>query len=123
MLIPMLGLKFTMFYFFQCIKIALNRGARIRIITEEIKDAAIRKKLRIFEKNPFFEIRFAAASPINFAVTVFNNKEMHLCISQKSEVPSLYSNNAQAVEEAKMLFEAIWNSSEMHERVYDKPNC
>ena len=69
------------------------------------------------EKNPLFEIRFADASRINFAVTIFNGKEVNLCISPNSEIPSLFSNNAQAVEEAKMLFEAKWNNSEAQTRV------
>ena len=121
MIIPAAGLKYSMFYFFECIKTALKKGAKILIITEKTKDAAVNKKLRYLEKNPLFEIRFTSASSINFAVTVFNEKEVNLCISQNSEVPSLYSNNSQAVGEAQMLFEAIWNNSEVHERVYEPP--
>jgi sugar-specific transcriptional regulator TrmB len=117
MMIPAAGLKFTMFYFLQCIKTAINKGAKIRIITEKTEDAAIHKKLRSLEKNPLFEIRFADASRINFAVTIFNGEEVNLCISPNSEIPSLFSNNAQAVEEARMLFEAKWNNSEAHTRV------
>ncbi len=117
MMIPAVGLKYTMFYFFECIKTALRNGARIRIITEKMEDEAINKKLRSLEKNPLFEIRFASALRINFAVTVFNDKDVHLCISANSEIPSLYSNNAQAVEGAQMLFESIWNNSEVQKRV------
>jgi sugar-specific transcriptional regulator TrmB len=123
MMIPAAGLKYTLFYFRQFMKTALKKGAEIRIITEKPEDAATYKKMRHFEKNSFFEIRFAAVSHMNFAVTIFNGKEMNLCISRNSEVPSLYSNNAQAVEEAKMLFEATWNNSEVHNGVYSKPNC
>ncbi len=117
MMIPAAGLKYAMFHFFECIKTALKKGAKILIITEKTEDATINKKLRSFEKNPLFEIRFTSASHINFAVTVFNYNEVNLCISPNSEVPSLYSNNAQAVEEAQMLFESIWNNSEVHKRV------
>ena len=119
MMIPEAGLKYTMFYFFECIKTALRKGAKIRIITEKTEDETINKKLRTLEKNPLFEIRLTSASRINFAVTVFNDKEVNLCISANSEIPSLYSNNAQAVEEAQMLFESIWNNSEVQKRVYE----
>jgi len=119
MMIPAPGLKYTMFYFFEYIKTALKKGAKIRIITEKTEDKAINKKLRSLEKNPLFEIRFTSASRINFAVTVFDDKKVNLCISPNSEVPSLYSNNSQAVEEAQMLFESIWNNSEVHKRVYE----
>jgi sugar-specific transcriptional regulator TrmB len=119
MMIQAAGLKYAMFHFFECIKTALKKGAKIHIIAEKTEDAAVNKKLRSLEKNPLFEIRFANASHINFAVTVFNDKEVHLCISPNSEVPSLYSNNAQAVEEALMLFESVWNNSEVHKRVYE----
>jgi sugar-specific transcriptional regulator TrmB len=118
MMIPELGLKYTMFHFFESIKTALKKGAKIRIITEKTEEAAINKKLLALEKNPLFEVRFASASHINFAVTVFNGREVNLCISSNSEVPSLYSNNAQAVQEAQMLFESVWNNSEVHNRVY-----
>ena len=117
MMVPAAGLKYTMFYFYECIKTALKKSARIQIITEKTEDKATNKKLRSLEKNPLFEIRFANALRINFAVTVFNNKEVYFCISPNSEVPSLFSNNAQFVEEAQMLFESIWHNSEEQNRV------
>jgi sugar-specific transcriptional regulator TrmB len=119
MMIPAIGLKYTLFYFFECIKTALKKGAKIRIITEKTEDETINKKLRSLEKNPLFEIRFTSPSRINFAITVFNDKEVNLCISTNSEIPSLYSNNVQAVGEAQMLFESIWNNSDVHKRFYE----
>ena len=119
MMIPAAGLKYTIFYFFESIKIALKKGAKIRIITEKTEDEAINKKLRSLEKNSLFEIRFTNTSRINFAVTVFNDKEVNLCLSTNSEIPSLYSNNSQVVGEAQMLFDAIWNNSEVHKLVYE----
>jgi sugar-specific transcriptional regulator TrmB len=119
MMIPESGLKYTMFYFFECIKTALKKGSKIRIITEKTEDEAINKKLRSLEKNPLFEIRFTSASRVNFAATVFNDKEAYLCISTNSEIPSLYSNNVQFVQEAQMLFGSIWNNSEAHNLVYE----
>ena len=115
MMIPAAGLKYAMFYFFDRIRRSLKKGTKIRIITEKTEDAATNKKLQSLEKNPLFEIRFASTPLNNFAVTVFDDKDVHLCISPNSEVPSLYSNNAQAVVEAQMLFESIWSNSEKHE--------
>jgi len=119
-MIPAAGLKYFMFYFFECIKTALKKGAKIRIITEKTNDEVTNKKLRSLEKNPLFEIRFTNAPRNNFAITIFNDKVVNLCISPNSEIPSLYSNNAQVVGEAQLLFETIWNNSKVHKRVYEQ---
>ena len=120
MILPAVGLKYEMYYFFEALKTALKKGAKIRIISEKSENKGLNKKLQTLEKNPLFEIRYANPSRINFAVTIFNDKEVNLCISSSSEVPSLYSNNAQAVEEAQMLFESLWNKSEARKSVCEQ---
>jgi sugar-specific transcriptional regulator TrmB len=116
MLVPAEGLKFALFYFFQCIKMAIKKGAKIRMITEKTEvGLSSSRKLQTLRKNPLFEIK-SATSPIKIGLTIFNNKEVNLCLSSNSEIPSLYTDNPQAVEAAKMLFEAIWNSPEINEK-------
>jgi hypothetical protein len=108
MIFPAIGLKFALFYFLSCLKMTLKKGAKIRIITEITEDASISRNLEILKENPFFEIKFAP-SAIHFGMTIFNDKDVHMCISCiTSEVPSLQTNNPQVVEMAKTLFDAMW---------------
>jgi sugar-specific transcriptional regulator TrmB len=112
MIFPAAGLHFTLFHFFQVLKMALREGAKIRIITEATQCASTSKKLEILKKNPFFEIKLAS-SPINFGIILFDNKQVNMCISSNlAEVPSLGTNNQQFVEAAKMMFKVMWSNDQ-----------
>jgi sugar-specific transcriptional regulator TrmB len=113
MIFPVAGLNFALFNFFECFKMAIIKSAKIRIITEKIEISPIvSRKLQTLKKNPLFEIRFTA-SPIDFGIVIFNNKEVNMCIScTPSEVPSLWTNNPQLLKVARIIFEEEWNNAQ-----------
>lgn len=112
MIFPARGLKSMLFNSFQCLKMAIMKGTKIRIITEKTEGTLISNKLQTLKKNPLFEIKFAS-SPIDCGIVIFNNEEVNMCISSSGEVPSLYTDNPQLVKVAQMIFEGMWNDAQV----------
>ncbi len=110
-IIPETSLSVFMFLFFEFIKVALAKGAKIRMITEETKiSSSLSRKLETLKKNPFFEIRFVS-TPIIFKITVFNGSEVNMCISNTSDLPSLWTDNPQFLNAVQTIFENEWNNA------------
>ncbi len=113
LIFPEFAWNFVIFNLFEGIAIALAKSAKIRILTGQgdIRPS-VSRKLEILMKSPFFQIRFAC-SPIDFGLSIFNDKEVHMCISGNSaEVPSMWTNNPQFVKMAQITFENEWNNAE-----------
>jgi sugar-specific transcriptional regulator TrmB len=112
MIFPARGLKSMLFNSFQCLKMAIKKGTKIRIITEKTEGTLISNKLQTLKKNPLFEIKFAS-SPIDCGIIIFNNEEVNMRISSSGEVPSLYTDSPQLVKVAQMIFEGMWNDAQV----------
>lgn len=109
---PPVALTFIMYSFFDCFTRAISRGVRFRVITQKTEvNPAILRKLRALCANPLFELKFIS-STIDFAITIFNDKEVDVCISSEAAVPSLWTNNVQVLKMARIFFENHWNTQE-----------
>ena len=111
-IIPGTSWSVFMFLFFECIKAALAKGAKIRMITEKTEiDSSLSRKLETLKKSPLFEIRFVS-TPIVFKITVFNGSEVNMCISNTSDLPSMWTDNPQFLKAVQTIFENEWNSAQ-----------
>jgi sugar-specific transcriptional regulator TrmB len=108
MIIPADALNLVLFNSFESLETSMKKGAEIRIITGKREGESTNARLQTLKRNPLFEIR-SASSLIDFAIVIFNKKEVNMCISvTPSEVPSLWTNNPRVVRIAQTLFESIW---------------
>jgi sugar-specific transcriptional regulator TrmB len=104
--------NFIVFNLSECIRIAIAKSAKIRIITEKWDTKpSITRKLETLRQSPFFQIKFAF-SPIDYGLAIFDDEEMNVCVSSNpSVVPSLWTNNFQLLRMAKITFENEWNKA------------
>jgi sugar-specific transcriptional regulator TrmB len=111
---PWVGTRSALFDFeLEVFKSALERGVRIRWITEtHEEDKATLKILRTLQKNPLFKIRYFAP-PIPLQTAIYDEKEVIVCIASlpSNEVNSILSNNPVLVKLVANYYEEIWNSA------------
>ena len=86
-----------------------KKSIRIRIITSESEKS--KRKGQTSEKNTGIEFRYMT-SPIPFGMHIFDKKEVTLSISEKSVLPSLWSNNPNLLRLAQSYFEILWDNAE-----------
>jgi len=106
-------LRRTLFNRFHDFKDALERGVRIRMITEKCEnDKSLQRIMRTLMEMHLFSIRYVSA-PIPVKTVIHDGTEVNMCIatSPDSDVPSLWSNNPQFVKVMKTHFEALWDSA------------
>jgi sugar-specific transcriptional regulator TrmB len=94
---------------------ALNRGVRIRIITEKHENAkSAHRVLSRFEENPSFKIKYVDA-PIPIKIALYDKKKANMCVRtiHDSEItPSLWSDNPEYVKVMLAYFEELWNRAQ-----------
>ena len=102
------GCRAILFHHYDYLKRALNRGVRIRIITEKPEgNQSIERVARDLTKNPLFTIKYISTSaPV--CMMIFDSKEVHLRMAEGA-VPSFWSNNLNIVNLSKKYFEEMWN--------------
>ena len=104
------GCRAVLFHHLQQLKNAVNRGVKIRIITEESEDKqAIQKITRELTKTQLFECKFTSA-PTPICMMIFDNQEVHLRMAEGA-VPSFWSNNPNIVSLSRKYFEELWNKT------------
>ena len=86
-----------------------KKGPKIRIITHEPEKS--KRKQQTPEKNTGIELRYTSP-PIPFGMHIFDENEVTLSISEKSGLPSLWSNNPNILTLAQSYFEILWNNAE-----------
>jgi len=91
-----------LFEFFPYLKLACNRGIKVRVIT-----VADKRNLEtpVFSSS-FFESRFLPDNSL-FGLHIFDKRILTTAITEKS-VPSLFTDNAHIVKLAETYFNAIW---------------
>lgn len=93
---------------------ALERGVKIRSITEKPADEKIFNRcIKTLRNNPSYELRFISA-PAPSTMVIIDKKELNISISNNA-VCSLWSNNPAIVGLAINNFEDIW-----HKAIKDK---
>jgi sugar-specific transcriptional regulator TrmB len=93
---------------FKDFKKALERGVKIRSITEKPADEkTLNRYVKKLRKNPLYELRFIP-TPAPSTMVIIDKKELNIGISNNS-VCSLWSNNPAIVGLAINYFEDIWH--------------
>ena len=93
---------------------ALNKGVKIRILTEKSEGSDHKKILTALNNHPLFKIKYVTP-PISIRMAIYDMKKAHMCINSHSDsdiTPSLWSNNPQFVKLIAAYFEEIWNQAE-----------
>ncbi|MGD0646013.1 MAG: helix-turn-helix domain-containing protein [Candidatus Bathyarchaeia archaeon] len=101
----------TQFFYAEEIKEALQRGVKIRLITEEAEDMSnISMNYRDLKKVGFYRIRFVSV-PLSSVVSIYDGKEVIISTSPGAsfgEAGILWSNNASIVKVMQEYFEMLW---------------
>lgn len=94
-------------------KKALQRGVRIRAITEKPPNGkSLPGYVKTLQKHPLYEVRFVV-SPAPVTMAILDKKEVSICISVPAgnSPSSLWSSNSVIVSLASNYFEEIWNKA------------
>jgi sugar-specific transcriptional regulator TrmB len=93
---------------------ALNRGVRIRSITENPgSEKTLPNCVKALKKRGLYELRFLPA-PIPATMSILDNTEVNISISKptsKGELHSLWSNNSTIVTISASYFEKLWRKA------------
>jgi len=95
------------------LKRALERGVRIRWITETHKeDQEAEKILKTLTAYPLFKIRYVPP-PIPLRIAIYDKKDAIMCLSHLPEdwVSNMWSNNKMFVKAVANCHEQMWNSA------------
>jgi len=103
------GLKTMLFYHYQQLKRAMERGVKIRIITERSEEKSTINEQAI-KKNPLFELKYSS-TPVPVGMAIYDNKEVNIRISDTLG-PILWTNNPYVVKLAESYFENMWNNAQ-----------
>jgi sugar-specific transcriptional regulator TrmB len=102
------GFKALLFHHRQCIKRAMNRGVKIRVITEKPENqTSVLRTVQDLTANPLFKLKYASSFS-QIGMVIFDNKEVHLRIADGA-VPSFWSNHPNLVKLSASYFEGLWN--------------
>ena len=93
------------------IKAAIERGIKVRAMTERPIQDTTNSNSKPTLKSPRFEHRFLPESVTPFGMHIFDNQEVTLAISS-NPMPSLWTNNSHVVKLAQVYFENIWKDAE-----------
>jgi sugar-specific transcriptional regulator TrmB len=97
------------FHHIKGFKRAIEKGVKIRALTEKAEDESISKDIQVLKENRFFKLKYLSA-PIPVTMTIFDGEEVNIRISN-SLVPSLWSNNPAIVKLAASYFSKVWNET------------
>ncbi len=92
---------------------ALDRGVKIRWITDKPEDAKWSPKSLTFIKHENFKLRFVS-NPLRVKIGIHDSKESILSVFAEggfASSPALWSNNSSLVTMAESYFETIWRSA------------
>jgi sugar-specific transcriptional regulator TrmB len=93
-------------------KEAIERGVRVRWITETHEEDKTTDKTLKTLKRPFFRIRYFSP-PIPLQVAIYDEKEVSVCVGKalEDDVTSVWSNNPIFVKLVANYYEQIWKSA------------
>jgi sugar-specific transcriptional regulator TrmB len=107
-------LKPGIFNFDEVDKKALERGVKLRFITDKPEDEnSLTEILKAVTKNPLFEIRYIHNPPLA-AIAIYDKKTAVIAISASAainEVPILMSNNPSLLAVVRSYFETMWSTA------------
>lgn len=64
------------------------------------------------KKNLLFELKYSSTTHVPVAMTIFDNKEVDIRISDISVFSTLWTNNPHVVKLAEIYFECMWDNAQ-----------
>ena len=106
------GVRALLFYYRQDFADAINRGVRVRIITEKHENTKLMQETLSALENPLFEIRYISG-PLPVKTVIYDEKEVNMCIAEPPEkdIPSLWSSNPRFTKIMLDFFEKTWKTA------------
>jgi len=102
------------FNFDEVDKKALERGVKLRFITNKPEDEiSLTEIVKAVTKNPLFEIRYITTPPLA-AIAIYDKKNAIIAISATgaiNEVPILMSNNPSLLAVVQSYFDTMWKTA------------
>jgi hypothetical protein len=86
---------------------------KIRVIIQKVEKEAPLIKPHMLSTKLLIEIKYSN-NPDLFGMHIFDSKEVTYQISEKNNLPSLWSNDRNVVKLAEAYFENIWNNAEVN---------
>lgn len=107
-----IGIQRTFFLNLSSFKSAINRGVKIRVITEKQDiNKSMENIIQTSKTSKFFEIRFISRKSL-INTMIIDGKEMNFCLTTKpginDGVPSLWTGNPELVKVVTAYFEQQW---------------
>jgi hypothetical protein len=109
---------------FSDFKKALQRGVRIRSITEKpFREKLVPGCVKTLQKHPIYEVRFISP-PAPVTMALLDKRELCICIGipESKAVSSLWSNNPVIVGLAVNYFEEIWRKASKGKKTKKRKN-
>lgn len=98
-----------LFYNLPQLKKAMDRGVKIRVLTEKRNQKSTLSMVQELKKNPLFKMRYTTESaPV--CMIICDDKEFNIRIADET-VPSLWSDNPQVLKLAIRYFKSLWNEA------------
>lgn len=102
------------FTYGEVINKALEKGVKIRVITQKPEDEeSLPEIVKDFKKNPSYKLRYTLKPP-PAVVTVYDKKEVFIITSPTADLaesPALWSNNPNLLAIVNTCFEAMWTTA------------
>jgi sugar-specific transcriptional regulator TrmB len=114
-------LSTILFHVVEEIEAAIERGVKIRAITDNAHGGELDRNLKALTKKPAFNLRLINHdTPVG--LVIFDNKDVNIRTSNNI-VPSLWTNNRNVVKLAKVYFDDIWRNgqSSLMEPLLEEP--
>jgi sugar-specific transcriptional regulator TrmB len=103
----------TVFTYVEETRKALQRGVKIRVVTQKPKVRKAILELEEFKKNPNFEVRYIPTQP-QAVLSIYDEKEVFMTISATAalgESPTLWSSNPSFLATSQEYFESMWTTA------------
>lgn len=110
------GINLTLFYALPHMKKTIERGVKVRIITDQRGKGLFEKNAKELRRLNLsdFQVRYVS-SPIPVGMAIFDGTQASICVTSDQIVPSLWTNNLNVLTLASNYFEGIWAKSKIIE--------
>ncbi len=109
--------SFLLTYTFESVQeiiTAMNKGAKIKVVTQEPDNiGSLPKNIQKLMKHPNYEMRHITSLPSSM-VAIFDHKEVNILLAtdkSPKETPLLLTNNPVLVALSQNYFEIVWNNA------------
>ncbi len=107
-------LSLITFHAIEAFKKSVDRGARIRAITDEWKSNLPNQNTQTIINIPGFKLKLLSKS-VPVGLTIIDGKEVNLRTSERL-VPNMWTNNSNVVTLAQLYFDGLWKQAKVSKK-------